>query len=284
MQKFLVVLKKLLVAAIIAAVLGGVIFYFAQGFLEFPGRGLYAGNASEWERRVTALGSKGYIPAEFSTGDGRSVKGIWAPCAPGAAPALLWLHSRGQTTTEINQDLKPLTDAGFHVFAMEFRGYGVTPGETTEATLLSDGTAAFDWMTKRDDVVGGRVFVGGVDLGANVAVKVASRRPATGLVLVSPLPDMATAVASKIPVIPLGFLIREKFDIHPDLAAVACPAFIAHGTEDGVVSIERVEEIVSRLGGSARLREIPGAGHENVLERGGKELSDEIDVFKDRPR
>lgn len=284
MQKHLKTLRTLLVWALILLVFALAIFYFAQDLVTFPGRGLYTSNPGEWQARVAALGSQGFLPVDFLGSQGQSVKGIWAPCSPSSGPALLWLHSREQTTTEINQNIKPLTQAGLHVFAMEFRGYGVSVGDTTEANLLADGEASIDWMLKHEGVAGRRIFVGGLGFGANIAMKLAARHPVHGVIAVNPLPDMATAVAEKIPWIPLGFLLKENFELAPDLAALAAPVFVIHGTDDKVVSLARIEEIVSKLATRARLREVQGGGHLDALERGGKDLIDEIDSFKDSPR
>jgi len=284
MQKYIQILKKLVLWAIILAVLALVVFYFAQDFMTFPGRGLYAGNPGEWQTRVGSLGYQGFIPVDFLGAGGHAVKGIWAPCGPTPGPAILWLHSREQTTTEINQNIKPLTQAGLHVFAMEFRGYGASTGETKEANLLADGETSIEWMGRHELIAGKRVFVGGLGLGANLALKLASRNSVHGVIAVNPLPDMATGIAAQIPFVPLGFLLKENFDLAPALSAVSAPVFIVHGTEDRVVSLQRIEEIVAKLAVSVRLREVPGAGHLDALERGGSGLSEEIAYFKDRPR
>lgn len=286
MKDILKLLRKLLVWAIIAFFIALLIFYFAQDFVTFPGRGLYTRNPSEWTRRVAALGSQGCIPAEFAGPGGTTVHGIWAPAAPASGPAILWLHGRQQTTTEINQDIKPLTQAGLHVFAMEYRGYGQSTGDTTEANLLADAETSIEWMGKHESVAGKRIFVGGLELGANLAIKVAARNQVQGVIAVNPIPDLATAVSARIPFVPLGFLLREKFDLAPDLGAVAVPVLLIHGGADGVVPLAKAEEMVSRLGGPApaRLREVPGGGQLDTLERGGRDLIDDIERFKDRPR
>jgi pimeloyl-ACP methyl ester carboxylesterase len=284
MEKFLKALRTLLVWLVILAAIVLTIFYFAQDFVSLPGRGLYTANPSEWNRRVASLGSQGFFPVDFVGGAGQTVQGIWAPCGLDAGPAILWLHSREQTTTEINQDLKPLTHAGLHVFALEFRGYGVSTGATSEANILADAEATLEWMSKKEGIAGKRIFVGGLGLGANLALKIAARNPVHGVVAVSPLPDLATGVASAIPVVPLGFLLKENFELAPDLPALAVPVFFIHGTEDKVVTLGQVEQMVSLVGSPVRLREVPGAGHLDPLEKGGRELVEEIDLFKDRPR
>jgi pimeloyl-ACP methyl ester carboxylesterase len=284
MQKFLKTLRTLLVWGIILAVLCGVIFYFAQDLIVFPGRGLFTSNPGEWHSRVAALGYQGFLPAEFTGPEGQVINGIWAKSGPSAGPAILWFHSREQTTTEINQDLKILTQAGLHVLALEFRGFGVSRGETSEANLLADGAAAIDWLLKQENVAGGRVFVGGVGFGGNMAMKIAARNTVHGIVAVNPLPDMATGLAEKFPMVPLAFLLKDKFELAPDLGRLSAPILLIHGSADKVVSMDRIEAIEAKVSVPVRLVEVPGGGHLDTLERGGTPIAEQIDLFKDRPR
>lgn len=284
MQKYVKTVRTLLFWAAILAAFALAIFYFAQELVTLPGKGLYRGNTGEWQARVAALGSRGYMPVDFLGPQGQSVKGIWAPCGPSSGPVILWLHSRKQTTTEINQDIQPLGQAGLHVFAMEFRGFGSSTGETTEANILDDVGASVAWLEKHEGVAGGRIFLGGVGLGANLALKASTRYPVHGVIAVNPLPDIETAVAHEIPFVPLGFLLDERFELDPDLPGLRSPVMIIRGTEDAVVSQERIDRIVSRIAVPVRTKEVPGAGHLDALEKGGRDIIEQIDMFKDRPR
>lgn len=272
--------KKFLVTVLVLAVIGMLVLYLTQDFLVFPGRGLYRGNTPEWQSRIAALSSAGFNPVEFQSKDGALVHAIFAPSPNQDAPVLLWIHARDANITEINQHLKPLSMlAGLNVLAMEYRGYGNSAGDTTEENLLADAEAAIDYLLQRDDIAGKRILVGGLELGANLAFKVAGRRKVSGVIAVSPLPDMETAVAQKIPVVPIGFLLSQKFRLMPALSAVTAPVFIAHGSEDTIVPSSRIDEIVAKLSSRTRVKEIMGAGHYDVFERGGKDLMEEIDAF-----
>jgi hypothetical protein len=272
--------RKLLVWLLVLAAIGMLVLYLAQDFLVFPGRGLYRGNTPEWQSRMAALSSQGFIHVEFQSKDGALVHAIFAPTPNQPAPGLLWMHARDANITEINQHVKPLSMlAGLNVLAMEYRGYGNSIGDTTEENLLADAEAAIEYMLQRDDIAGKRILVGGNELGANLAFKVAGRKKVSGVIAVSPLPDMETAVARKIPFVPIGFLLSQKFALLPALSAVTAPVFIAHGSEDTVVPAGRIDEIVAKLSARTRVKEIMGAGHSDVFERGGKDFMEEIDAF-----
>jgi len=272
--------RKLLLTVLALAAIGMLVLYLTQDFLVFPGRGLYTGNTPEWQSRIMAVTGQGFIPVEIPSKDGALAHGLIAPAPQQPATGLLWFHARDANITEINQHLKPLSmNAGLNVLALEYRGYGNSAGDTTEENLLADADTAFDFFLSRDDFGAKKILVGGVELGANLALKFASRRKVAGVIAISPLPDMETAVATKIPFVPLGFLLKEKFLLMPALPSVTAPVFIAHGTEDGVVPMGRIEEIVAKLSTRTRMKEVVGAGHNDVIERGGRDFMEEIEAF-----
>jgi alpha-beta hydrolase superfamily lysophospholipase len=284
MHGMLKALRKLLVIVLILAVIGGVIFYYSQGLLVFPGRGLYTGNTPEWSARVAALAGQGLDFKEYPREGGGTVFGVVSPSPVQPAPGLVWIHGRDKTITEINHDIKPLALTGLNVLAMEYRGYGNSVGETTEANLMADAEASLAFLLTQENIASKRVFVGGSDLGANLALKLSLRKPVEGVIAVSPLPDVALAVAQKIPYIPLGFLLKERYELDPSLASITVPVLVIQGTADTVVPMARVEEIVSKMATRAKLKRVQGAGHDDVFDRGGKDLSDEIDLFTSKRR
>lgn len=280
MSKVVTGAKKVFVWALVLGVLGMIVLYLTQDFLLFPGKGLYTGNTPEWQSRMAALASAGFTPVEFPSADGNIVKGVIAPAQVQPAPGLLWIHSRDANITEINQQLKPLSiSAELNVLAMGYRGYGASTGETTEEKLLDDAAAALDFLVNRDDIAAKRILVGGYELGGTIALKIAARRKVNGVIAFCPLPNVETAVARKIPVVPIGFLLKQKFDVFPALSSITAPVFIAHGSEDSVVPPSKINEIVAKLAARARVKEVPGAGHENLFEVGGKALMEEVEAF-----
>jgi pimeloyl-ACP methyl ester carboxylesterase len=62
---------------------------------------------------------------------------------------------------------------------------------------------------------------------------------------------------------------------------VATPTLIVHGTADRIVPIAAAAALAARFPEPAPLVAIPGAGHADVLARGGDELFDRIAAFLD---
>ena len=66
---------------------------------------------------------------------------------PGARHTLLFLHGNAGNLAGRSYQLQQLAAAGAHVLALDYRGYGVSQGQPSEAGVYSDALAAYAWAT-----------------------------------------------------------------------------------------------------------------------------------------
>ena len=121
----------LLAAAYCAAVAG---FYLAQGALLFP-------VPQAWR---TSPPSAGFPQAEehnLTTSDGENVI-VWHVPPRDGKPVVLFFHGNAATWQSSAEILRPLTRAGYGVFAASYRGYRANPGTPSEEGLYRDARAA----------------------------------------------------------------------------------------------------------------------------------------------
>lgn len=171
----------------------------------------------------------------FSTRDGQTLMGWWLPARDSDAPVLLYFHGNAGTREDRLEILQGMVNAGFSVFIFDYRGYGGSSGRPSEAGLILDGEAAFDWLDRRTR--GGPVFLLGHSLGGAVAAQTALTRNSAGLILESAftsVPEMARRTLP-FPQALLRILVKTQFNNRAALRRYQGPLLILHGDMDEVV-------------------------------------------------
>jgi fermentation-respiration switch protein FrsA (DUF1100 family) len=171
---------------------------------------------------------------QLGTESGR-VHAWWAPL-PDARSAVLFCHGnagnlshRGYAIQHWHRTLRA------SVLLFDYPGYGRSEGKPDEAGCYRAAEAAYHWLAKNGGVSPEHVIIVGESLGASVAVEMAHRHDHKALVLISgftSIPDMAGVT---FPLLPLRWLVRNRFDSLSKIAECHRPVFIAHGTADTIV-------------------------------------------------
>src|SRR5262249_50028501 len=109
---------------------------------------------------------------------------------------------------------------------VNYRGYGASAGRPGEAALVSDGAEVYDWALQRNDVDTARIALHGRSLGTGVAVQVAAARPARCVILTSPFSSTVDVAKEFYPWLPVGLLLRHRFDSGARAPQLKIPALI----------------------------------------------------------
>lgn len=147
------------------------------------------------------------------------------------------------------------------LYLMHYRGYGGSSGRPSEAALFSDSLALFD-LVLRDH---GRVTVVGRSLGSGVAAFLASRRPVSRVVLVTPFDSVVALAARSFWFVPVRWLLRDKFESTRYAPDITAPTTIIAAEHDAEVPRQHTEALLRHFRpGVAILKVVAGAGHNTI--------------------
>ena len=111
-------------------------------------------------------------------------------------------------------------------------------------------------------------------LGGAVAVELALRRgPACGIVLECTFTSMADMARLAYPMIPVGWLFRERFDTLLKIGRLDLPIVFVHGTADKEVPPAMSESLYRAARADKQMIMVAGVGHEDALPAGGQILA-----------
>lgn len=201
-------------------------------------------------------------PLELTASDGTRLAGFEIPGSERPAPLVLYFGGNAEEISWTLSDRRwPST---WTIAGLNYRGYGRSEGKPGEKALVADGLALFDAVAARDDIDRRRIVVVGRSLGTGVATQVAAQRPVAGAILISPFDSLVEIGRMHYAWLPVGPLLRHRFDSLDAVKGVQIPLLTIVGTADGIIPAPRSQALHDAWPGPKRWLAIPGAGHNDL--------------------
>jgi hypothetical protein len=231
--------------------------YARQRTLLFP--------ASRVSASTAEAGLPDFRDVVLQTSDGERLVAWWKPPEPGRA-LLLYFHGNGGSLLNRRHRVRALSADGRGVLIVSYRGYSGSTGDPSEAGIRLDAVAARDWLASYEPA---RIVLYGESLGTGVAIWLATERRVAGVILDAPYTSTADVAQALFRYVPVALLMRDQFRSIDRVDKVAAPLLMMHGDRDGVIPIAQSRTLFAAANEPKRYLELPGTGHEEVLERGG---------------
>jgi fermentation-respiration switch protein FrsA (DUF1100 family) len=218
----------------------------------------------------------------FAAADGVRLHGWW--CRPAhaegitASMVLLWFHGNAGNLSHRADLMLRLARTPVEVFIVDYRGYGRSQGRPSEDGLSLDGEAAWRYLTEERRVPPSRVVLFGDSLGAAVAVDLAAKVGAAGLIVQSGFTSVPDMAARHFPFVPRA-LIRTQMDSLAKIGEVAEPKLFIHSPSDEIVPYELGRKLYDAAPQPKSFLDIPGATHNDTDVVGGHVYFDAIRGF-----
>jgi fermentation-respiration switch protein FrsA (DUF1100 family) len=169
-----------------------------------------------------------------------------------------------------------LARANMAVLLFDYRGFGANPGAPSEAGLSKDARAARNYLISRPDVDHRRLVYFGESLGTAVAAELAVEHPPAALILRSPFTSMTDVGQHHYAVLPVRWLLRDRYATIDRIGRVRVPVLIIGGDQDRIVPIEQTRRVFDAAGGPKSLLVINGADHNDQSLLAGREVIDGV--------
>jgi pimeloyl-ACP methyl ester carboxylesterase len=164
---------------------------------------------------------------------------------------------------DVQEHLSELGALGYNIFAFDYRGFGDSAGSPTEQGLYDDATAAYRYLIRTERVSSMRIILAGQSLGSAVAVDLATRVPAAGLLLFAPI-DSVPAVAARVyPWAPVRLLSSYQFDSYAKASTIDLPVVMFHGWPDSYMRQSDARLLLEQFRGP-KLMAKTGGGHHHA--------------------
>jgi fermentation-respiration switch protein FrsA (DUF1100 family) len=229
------------------------VLLFLENWLVYPAPRFPAG---DWEAR--------HLPHEdvhFTSADGTRLHG-WFVEHPQPRAVMLYCHGNGEHIA-YNDDLLALLRDKLRVsvFAFDYRGYGRSEGQPFERGILDDGEAAQAWLAERTGLAKKDIVIMGRSIGGGVAVHLAAKNGARGLILESTFSSLPDAAAGQFPWLPVGWLMKNRYDSVTKIAGYRGPLLQSHGDCDSLISLALAQKLFDAAGEPKEFYCVTGGDH-----------------------
>lgn len=197
---------------------------------------------------------------DFAAADGTKLHGWWLPNSQPHA-VVLYLHGNGGNLWYLTNQLRWLNETTqCSVFAVDYRGYGLSEGTPTVAGVLKDVRAARIETAKRAGIAATEVVLMGRSLGGALAIQSASEVPPRALIVESTFTTLEEV--GKVHMGALAKLVpNDRLESLSALAECSAPLLHSHGDADRVIPFEQGEQLHQVAAGPKQFIRIPGGDH-----------------------
>lgn len=200
----------------------------------------------------------------FRNNDGMTLRAVLLKHeSPGERYSILFCEPAGGSTQVqmIQKHLKGPFELGYDVFAFDYRGFGASDGSPTEQGLYADATAAYDHLTRAERVPASRIVLAGRSLGGAVAIDLAARVPAAGLLLFAPIDSVPSVAARLYPWAPVHLLARHEFNSLAKARTIDIPVLYFSGWPDPYMPRADARALFAQFRGPKLMVETGGGHH-----------------------
>lgn len=177
-------------------------------------------------------------------------------------PIILFCHGNEGNVTfnKLQKKLKFLDDKGYEVYALDYRGYGLSEGKPEENGMYSDVRAFLDYLKIKPE----NIVIWGHSLGAAIVIEIAQDIPFKGVITEGGFTSVEDMRDYRIKKVDKGnflsnflrdsvyksLVISQKFSSKDKIGNIKSPILVIHGKKDKVVPYEMGVEL-ARLNSKA---------------------------------
>ncbi|MEL6671724.1 MAG: alpha/beta fold hydrolase [Bacteroidota bacterium] len=193
--------------------------------------------------------------------DSLKIHSLYFPAEAESRGLVLYFHGNADNLQRWGQYTEDFTRLGFEVLAIDYPGYGKSPGTPSENSIFASAELAYQWArTHHPDRP---LVIYGRSLGSGPASYLRSQHPQHWLMLETPFYSIQDVMTHGYRAF-LPFVSSPLFPVHQYLSQQPEKACIFQGTDDWVVPFASAVKLKPLLADPEQFFIYEGGGHKNL--------------------
>lgn len=214
-------------------------------------------------------------PLDYETHDGQTLRS-WYMAPDEDHPVIVYFAGRDGDILRKPRHLFPLTERGYGLLLVGYRGYGGNPGFPNEPQMYIDNYGLLSQVRSSGMAENGFILYG-YSMGTGFAANAATQIAPVGVILEAPMSSFLDSVRQQAGQVP-AFLVRTRFDNLAKIAEIRAPTLLLAGGMDSVTPAWFALSLAAVNQTYATVKVFEDANHFNIMRLGG---SDAITNFLD---
>ena len=200
------------------------IFIFQRNLMYHPDENNYSGDKLEVDIKKVKI----------KTYDGIDLLGWFHKKDLKKFKTIVYFHGNAGKLENRIHKLNHFKDIDVNFLIIAWRGFSGNDGKPSEEGLYIDGNSVIKWL-KNLGLLEEDIIIYGESLGTGVATEIAQNNNFAGLVLETPFTSMTEAAKNFYPYIPVGILLKDKYENDKKISNINIPVLVMHGEADQIV-------------------------------------------------
>lgn len=206
-----------------------------------------------------------YEPIKLKLEDKSKISGWYLP-HPAADKTILFFHGNGGNISHRGDSLYIFHKLKFNILIIDYPGYGDSTGEPSEDGLYQSANAAWQYLLTDKNTKAEKIIIFGRSLGGAVAVDLASRVKAGGLILESSFSSVRNIVDIAYTSWSNLIYLRYSFDSLSKIHKVKSPVLLIHSSDDEVIPFELGQRLFENITTEKKFLQIRGSHNDGFMQ------------------
>lgn len=206
-----------------------------------------------------------YDIVELELIDKTKISGWYFP-HPQAVKTVLFFHGNGGNISHRGDSIYIFHKLKLNVLIIDYPGYGESSGQPSENGLYQSANAAWQYLISGKKINSKDIIIFGRSLGGAVAVDLAAKVEAGGVILESTFSSVSDIVKIAFPVMSNFIYLRYSFDSLSKINNVKSPVLVIHSTSDEVIPFELGQKIFNAVLSEKEFLEMGGSHNDGFMQ------------------